>query len=149
MRMGPAEIVASLKELCETDGPRLTTDRIVGWIDLHEGFPSNAELIAFGKKMLARRYARMLTCEDEDTGLRIKRLWSFRDRSTGERYYVDILQLPEEKRRRMIQQYARFLDQLRSVRQALSDYFAGQQFFEFFGGEEEADEPFTLQAGAR
>lgn len=149
MRMGPAEIVASLKELCESEGPRLTTDRIVGWIDRNEGFPNDAELIAYGKKMLARRYARMLTYEDEESGLRIKRLWSFRDRDSGERYYVDILQLPEERRQRMVQQYARFLDQLRSVRQALSDYFAGQQFFEFFGGEEEADEPFVLKSGSR
>ncbi len=29
--MGPAEIVASLKELCEEKGPRIHTDEIVEW----------------------------------------------------------------------------------------------------------------------
>ena len=33
MAMGPAEIVASLKELCEEEGPRFQTDRIVDWIE--------------------------------------------------------------------------------------------------------------------
>ena len=42
---------------------------------------SNAELVAFAKKMKARQYARMLEYEDEDTGMRIKRLWSFHDQS--------------------------------------------------------------------
>src|SRR5262245_34104142 len=114
--MGPAEIVASLKELCEEEGPRFTTDRIVRWIERHGGYESEAELIAFAKKMKARLYARQLVYEDEESGLRIKRLWSFRDRDTGERYYHDILQLSPERRRKLIQQYARFLDQLRSVR---------------------------------
>ena len=31
--MGPAEIVASLKELCADKGPRLTTEQIVAWIE--------------------------------------------------------------------------------------------------------------------
>ena len=31
--MGPAEIVASLKELCAEKGPRLQTDDIVEWIE--------------------------------------------------------------------------------------------------------------------
>ena len=31
--MGPAEIVASLKELCAEKGPRLGTDDIVAWIE--------------------------------------------------------------------------------------------------------------------
>ena len=36
--MGPAEIVASLKELCAEKGPRLHTDDIVEWIDGIRGF---------------------------------------------------------------------------------------------------------------
>ena len=132
--MGPAEIVASLKELCEEEGPRIGTDRIVRWIERQGGYESDAELIAFAKKMKARQYARQLMYDDEESGLRIKRLWSFRDRTTGERYYNDILQLPPERRRRLIRQYAQFLEQLRSVRRAMSDYFAGQEFFDFYTG---------------
>ena len=132
--MGPAEIVASLKELCEEEGPRIGTDRIVRWIERQGGYDSDAELIAFAKKMKARQYARQLMYDDEESGLRIKRLWSFRDRTTGERYYNDILQLPPERRRRLIQQYAQFLEQLRSVRRAMADYFAGQEFFDFYTG---------------
>lgn len=138
MPMGPAEIVASLKELCAEEGPRITTDRIVRWIDRHHGYDSNAELIAFAKKMKARQFARMLIYEDEETGLRVKRLWSFRDPQSGERYYHDILQLSPERRRKLIKQYARFLEQLRTVRRAMADYFAGQHFFEFYTGD--ADE---------
>jgi hypothetical protein len=130
--MGPAEIVASLKELCEEEGPRIGTDRIVRWIDRQGGYESDAELIAYAKKMKARQYARQLVYDDEESGLRIKRLWSFRDRTTGERYYNDILQLPPDRRRRLIQQYAQFLEQLRSVRRAMADYFAGQEFFDFY-----------------
>ena len=130
--MGPAEIVASLKELCEEDGPKIRTELIVDWIDRQGGFESDAELIAYAKKMKARQYARQLTYEDEETGLKIKRLWSFRDPITRERYYNDILQLPEEHRRRLVLQYAHFLDQLRSVRRAMADYFAGQEFFPFY-----------------
>ena len=139
--MGPAEIVASLKELCEEEGPRLGTDRIVRWIDLQGGYESDAELIAFAKKMKARQYARMLVYEDEDSGRRIKRLWSFRDRDNGNRFYADIAQMTPDRRQQLIQKYAHFLDQLRSVRRAMSDYFAGQQFFDFYGGEfdEESD----------
>jgi hypothetical protein len=137
--MGPAEIVASLKELCEEEGPQLSTERIVRWIERHGGYESDAELIAFAKKMKARQYARLLYYEDEESGLRIKRLWSFRDRETGKRYYADILQLPEERRRKLVQQYARFLDQLRSVRRAMADYFAGQQFFDFYASADAPD----------
>jgi hypothetical protein len=79
----------------------------------------------------------MLLYEDEETGIKIKRLWSFRDRTTGERYYHDILQLPAEKRRRLIRQYARFLEQLRNVRRAMADYLAGQEFFPFYVEDEE------------
>lgn len=138
--MGPAEIVASLKELCEEDGPRIATDRIVRWIEWHGGFEPNAELIAFAKKMKARQYARQLMYDDEESGLRVKRLWSFRDRETGERYYHDIAQLSPERRRKLIQQYARFVEQLRSVRRAMADYFAGQGFFEFYSGDEDEKE---------
>jgi hypothetical protein len=130
--MGPAEIVASLKELCLEKGPRLTTEQIVEWIDCLGGFESNAELIAFAKKMKARQYARMVEFEDEETGLRVKRLWSFHDSSRGRRQYVDILELPEEQRRRLIRQYSRFLKQIRTVRRAMADYLAGQQFFDFY-----------------
>ena len=138
--MGPAESVASLKELCEEEGPRIGTDRIVRWIERQGGYESDAELIAFAKKMKARLYARQLMYEDEESGLRIKRLWSFRDHVTGERYYNDIAQLSPERRRRLIQQYAQFLEQLRSVRRAMSDYFAGQEFFDFYTGSPELSE---------
>ena len=134
--MGPAEIVMSLKELCAEEGPKIRTETIVEWIDRQGGFESEAELIAYAKKMKARQYARQLTYEDEETGLKIKRLWSFRDPVTRERYYNDILQLPEEQRRRLIIQYSHFLDQLRSVRRAMADYFAGQEFFPFYVGAE-------------
>jgi hypothetical protein len=145
--MGPAEIVVSLKELCLEKGPRLTTEQIVAWIDGLGGFESNAELIAFAKKMKARQYARMLAFEDEDSGLRIKRLWSFHDPSRGRRQYVDILELPDDERKRFIREYSRFLKQLRSVRRAMSDYLAGQRFFDFYpdpADEEEAE----MMAGA-
>lgn len=134
--MGPAEIVASLKELCEEEGPRISTDRIVRWIDGHGGFESQQELAAYARKMKARQLARQLMYDDEETGLRVKRLWSFRDRQTRERYYHDIAQLSPERRKKLILQYARFAEQLRSVRRAMSDYFAGQAFFEFYTSEE-------------
>jgi hypothetical protein len=130
--MGPAEIVASLKELCAEKGPRLETDDIVQWIERIRGFESSASLIAFAKKMKARQYARMLEYEDEDTGMRIKRLWSFRDQIQGGRYYADILEMPQADRRRLVRQYVRFQSQLRSVRRAMADYFAGQRFFDFY-----------------
>ena len=81
--MGPAEIVASLRELCAEKGPRLTTEEIVAWIERIGGYETEAELIAFAKKMKARQFARMLEFEDEDSGLRIKRLWSFHDERPG------------------------------------------------------------------
>jgi hypothetical protein len=138
--MGPAEIVASLKELCAEKGPRLQTDDIVEWIEKHRGFESNAVLIAFAKKMKARQYARMLEYEDQDTGMRIKRLWSFRDPSEGGRYYADILEMPEFDRKRLLRQYERFQRQMRSVRKAMADYFAGQRFFDFYTESPDADE---------
>jgi hypothetical protein len=135
MPMGPAEIVSSLKELCEAKGPQLNTGDIVAWIDKLGGFETDAELIAFAKKMKARQFARMLTFEDEETGLRVKRLWSIRDRETGRRAYRDICDLPPERRRTLIREYSQFLDQLRTVRRAMSDYVAGQEFFDFYVGE--------------
>jgi hypothetical protein len=138
--MGPAEIVASLKELCAENGPRLSTDQIVAWIDRHGGYESDAELIAFAKKMKARQYARMLDYEDEESGLRIKRLWSFHDARRGRRFYADILEMPDDQRRRLVRQYARFVKQMRSVRKAMSDYFAGQHFFDFYTDEDEVEE---------
>jgi hypothetical protein len=139
--MGPAEIVASLKELCEEKGPRLTTEEIVAWIDQNGGFDPHKDLVAYAKKMKARQYARLLDFEDEETGVRIKRLWSFYDRTHGRRFYADILQLPADRRRRLIRQYARFVEQLRSVRRAMSDYFAGQHFFDFYIEEECEEAP--------
>ena len=140
--MGPAEIVASLKELCAEKGPRLTTEEIVAWIDRLGGFDTSADLIQYAKKMKARQYARLLEFEDEKSGLRIKRLWSFHDPKRSRRFYVDILEMPEDQRAKLIRQYARFLKQLRAVRKAMSDYFAGQRFFEFYPGEsdDESDE---------
>jgi hypothetical protein len=144
--MGPAEIVASLKELCAEKGPRLETKDIVEWIDRNRGFGSHAELIAFAKKMKARQYARMLEFEDEESGMRIKRLWSFRDQVKGRRFYADILEMPAPDRKRLIRQHARFLNQLRTVRKAMADYFAGQRFFDFYSevtdeNEVEQEEP--------
>lgn len=149
--MGSAEIVASLKELCAEKGPRLTTEQVVAWIERHGGYGTNAELIAFAKKMKARQFARMLEFEDEDSGLRIKRLWSFYDPSQRRRFYADVLEMPEERRKNLIRQYARFLKQLRTVRRAMSDYFAGQQFFDFYPGmtEEAETEPETPARGGR
>ncbi len=143
--MGPAEIVASLKELCVEKGPRLTTEQIVDWIDHHGGFESDAELLVFAKKMKARQYARMLDYEDDDSGIRIKRLWSFYDPELGRRFYADILQMPDDRRRRLVRQYARFLEQLRTVRRAMADYFAGQQFFEFYIGDDEVEEDVPVE----
>jgi hypothetical protein len=137
--MGPAEIVASLKELCTEKGPRLSTEQIVEWIDRHHGFESNAELIVYAKKMKARHYARMLEYEDEESGLRIKRLWSSYDPRRGRRFYHDILEMPDDQRRRLVRQYARFAKQMRSVRKAMFDYFAGQHFFDFYTADD-ADE---------
>ena len=48
--MAPAEIVSSLKELCENQGPRLSTIDIVDWIDKQSGYESDIELIAFGEE---------------------------------------------------------------------------------------------------
>ncbi len=138
--MGPAEIVASLKELCAEKGPKISTEQIVGWIDHQGGYESDAELIAYAKKMKARQYARMLEYDDEESGLKIKRLWSFYDARRGRRYYADILEMPDEQRRKLIRQYSRFQKQLRTVRRAMTDYFAGQQFFDFYPGGPEEEE---------
>ena len=148
--MGPAEIVASLKELCAEKGPRLGTDEIVVWIERIGGFETNTELVAFAKKMKARQYARMLEYEDEDSGMRIKRLWSFHDQAHGRRFYADILEMPAEERKRFIRQYTRFQKQLRAARRAMADYFAGQRFFDFYSDEPEEEEPeFELKPAAR
>ena len=147
--MGPAEIVASLKELCADAGPRLTTLQIVLWIEQHGGYESVAELVAYAKKMKARQYARLLMYEDEESGLRIKRLWSVRDGATGDRHYHDIARLSPERRRKLIRQYARFTEQLRSVRRAMADYFAGQGFFEFYLEAEESGTPVAWPAEVR
>jgi hypothetical protein len=147
--MGPAEIVASLKELCAEKGPRLHTDQIVEWIDRIRGFESNAVLIAYAKKMKARQYARMLEYDDEETGMRVKRLWSFRDQIQGGRFYADILEMPDTDRRRLLRQYARFQRQMRSVRKAMADYFAGQRFFDFYTELPDEDEVEAKPAAPR
>jgi hypothetical protein len=140
--MGPAEIVASLQQLCEEKGPRLTTEQIVDWIEYLNGFESDAELIAFAKKMKARQYARLLEYDDPDYGRRFKRLWSFRDKRRNRRFYSDITQLPAAERRRLLEDYIKFAGQLRSVRRAMNDALAGQNFFEFYGDDDApVDEP--------
>ena len=139
MGMGPAEIVTSLKELCAAKGPRLTTLEIVDWIDDHGGYESDAELVAFAKRMKARQYARMLFYDDEESGLRVKRLWSVRDREDGGRSYADILDMPPERRKRLVEQYAVLLQQQRAIRRAMADFFAGQQFFDFYVEEPETE----------
>jgi hypothetical protein len=152
MAMGPAEIVASLRELCAEKGPRLTTEEIVAWIEGIGGFETEPELVAFAKKMKARQFARMLEFEDEDSGQRIKRLWSFHDAARGRRFYADILELPDDQRKRLIRQYAKFVKQLRAVRKAMADYFAGQRFFDFYPGdpeEEDADEEIQVRTPAK
>ena len=150
--MGPAEIVASLRELCRERGPRLTTEEIVNWIERVGGFETDPELVAFAKKMKARQFARILEFEDEDSGLKIKRLWSFYDEARGRRFYADILEMPEDQRKRLIRQYAKFVKQLRTVRKAMADYFAGQRFFDFYPGDpedEEADDEIPSPAHRR
>jgi len=152
--MGPAEIVASLKELCSEKGPRLTTDEIVSWIEKHGGYESYPELVRYAKKMKARQYARMLEFEDQESGLKIKRLWSTYDSEQSQRFYVDLLEMPDDQRTRLIRQYARFLKQLRAVRKAMNDYLAGQKFFDFYPNEpegivEESAEPEVAEVAAR
>ena len=147
--MGPAEIVASLKELCEEEGPKFTTRTILDWIEDKDGYESDAELIAFAKKMKARQYARMVMYDDEDSGLRVKRLWSFPDKHTGERHYHDLAQLAPDRRRKLIAKYAQFNEQLKSVRKAMTDYFAGQEFFDFYADNwAESDHKAQTQTGA-
>jgi len=136
--MGPAEIVASLQQLCEEQGPRIVTEQIVDWIEDVGGYESDAELIRYAKKMKARQYARMLEYDDAESGRRIKRLWSFRDRRGGRRSYTDITKLPDERRRKLVQEYIKFAGQMRSVRRAMTDSIAGQNFFEFYADEEPA-----------
>jgi hypothetical protein len=147
--MGPAEIVASLKELCAEKGPRLCTEDIVAWIDRIGGYESHAELVSYAKKMKARQYARMLEFDDDDSGLRVKRLWSFYDPKRARRFYVDILEMPDDQRRRLIRQYARFLEQYRAMRKAMADYCVGQRFFEFYpaDGEESVQREAGRQQG--
>ncbi len=48
--MGPAEIVASLKELCAEKGPRISTEDIVAWVDRLGGFESPAELVRLPRR---------------------------------------------------------------------------------------------------
>jgi hypothetical protein len=101
--------------------------------------------------MKARQYARMLDFEDPESGLRIKRLWSFRDQGDGRRFYCDLLAMPPDRRRKLIRQYSKFLKQLRTVRRAMADYFAGQQFFDFYPGDPDDEEVLveTTRRGTR
>lgn len=147
--MGPAEIVASLKELCAEKGPRLGTEEIVAWIDRHGGFGTQSELVQYAKKMKARHFARRLEFEDEDSGLKVKRLWSFYDADKARRFYVDILDMPDAERARFIREYTRLLKQIRAARKALSDYCAGQKFFTFYPGEEENEEAAAIAPARR
>ncbi len=145
--MGPAEIVDSLRQLCEEKGPRLTTEEIVDWIEGLDGFECHAELIAFAKKMKARQYARLLEYDDPDYGRRFKRLWSFRDGRRNRRYYNDITRLETPERRRLLDDYVKFAGQLRTVRRAMNDALAGQNFFEFYADDED-DAPAPVAAEA-
>ncbi len=131
MPMGPAEIVASLKELCE-GRPKIVTSEIVRWIEAQGGYESDIELITFAKKMKARQYARQLTFVDEESNRKVKRLFSRRESQHAERAYHDMLQCPKEQLAQYVQSYFQFIDQQRSLRRAMADCFAGQQFFEFF-----------------
>ena len=147
--MGPAEIVASLKELCAEKGPRLSTDEIVTWIERIGGFETNAELVGYAKKMKARQYARMLEYEDEDSGMRIKRLWSFHDQAHGRRFYADILEMPGDGAG--ASSANTLASRSSSVpRRAMADYFAGQRFFDFYSDDADDEEPeFELKPAAR
>ena len=91
----------------------------------------------------------MLEFEDEESGMRIKRLWSFHDSRLARRFYMDILEMPDEQRTRLIRQYARFLKQLRAVRKAMADYFAGQKFFDFYPGDEPDEQEEEVASKAR
>ena len=66
---------------------------------------------------------------------------AFTTRLAGRRFYADILEMPAEDRKRLIRQYTRFLKQMRAVRKAMADYFAGQRFFDFYSDEPEEEEP--------
>jgi len=92
--------------------------------------------------MKARQLARKLEYQDEESGLKIKRLWSFYDPERARRYYVDILDMPEDQRANFLRQYALFVKQLRAVRKAMADYCAGQQFFSFYPCDPEESEEF-------
>ncbi len=48
---GSAEIVAHLKEVCHEKGSMLTTEQVVDWIDRSGGFESEAERIAFARRI--------------------------------------------------------------------------------------------------
>ncbi len=136
MPMGHAEIVASLKELCETGEADLTTGAIVKWIDEHSGYGSDAELIAYAKKMKARQYARKLMFEDDGLGRQVKRLWSFPNGQPGRRTYQDISTWDPEKRREFIEQFVHLQEQIYTARKAMADFLAGQRFFSFYGEQE-------------
>ena len=62
----------------------------------------------------------------------MKRLWSVRDKEDGRRSYADLLDMPADRRKRLIEQYAKLLEQQRAIRRAMADFFAGQQFFDFY-----------------
>ena len=47
---------------------------------------------------------------------------------------------PKPIARRLLRQYARFQSQMRTVRKAMADYFAGQRFFDFYTEMPDADE---------
>ena len=148
-RMGPAEIVASLKELCAEKGPRLSTEEIVAWIDRIGGFETDAELIAVRQedegpavRPDARVRGRGVGPEDQAA------LELLRRPTRGRRFYVDILEMPDEQRTRLIRQYARFVKQLRSVRKAMADYFAGQRFFDFYPGDDPDPEEVEVEEEA-
>ena len=147
--MGPAEIVASLKELCAEKGPRLTTEQIVAWIDRHG-------------RLRVRRRADRLRQEDEGAAVRpdARRTRTKRPgcgssgsgasatARRGRRFYADILaDCPPTAAAGWSSSTPSSSSSSGSVRRAMADYFAGQQFFDFYPGEPEEDE--DRQAASR
>ena len=86
--------------------------------------------------MKARQYARMLTFEDEETGRKIKRLWSFRDGSTGRRAYADICDMSPESRKQLIPEMRLFPEPAPSPSaERCPTTSPAQQFFDFYVGD--------------
>jgi hypothetical protein len=90
--------------------------------------------------MKAHQYALVHSSEGEETGQKIRRNSSILDSSHVQRIYGDTCDMPAEKRKTLIRQCADFQDRLCNIYRAMSDFFAGQQFFDFQIGDLEAAE---------